>query len=139
MAVETITMGPGTLVLGPVGTSKSIESQVTNARCTPSVERGDALNVLSGESVAGDRTETWVLAGTIVQDFGNAAGVWQYCFEHRGESLEFVFVPNTAAGRQVSGTVTVEALEVGGDVKSKPSSDFEWQIVGDPVPEAIGA
>lgn len=139
MAVQTITMGPGTLVLGEAGTSKAMESQITNARCTPNVDRGDALNVLSGESVPGDRTETWTLAGTIVQDFGEAAGVWAFCFTHRGETLPFVFVPNTAAGRQISGDVTVEALEVGGDTKTKPTADFEWQISGDPVPEAVPA
>lgn len=137
MPVQTITMGPGSLVLGEVGTSKALEAQVTNARCVPNVDRGDALNVLSGESVPGDRDETWTLAGTLVQDFGEVAGVWQWLFDNRGTTVPFVFVPNTAAGRQISGDVTVEAIEAGGDVKSKPTSDFEWPISGAPVPAAI--
>lgn len=132
MAVKTLTMGPGVLTIGELGTLKAFQSQVTNCRLTPAVDRGDALNVLSGESVPGDRDESWTLAGTLVQDFGDDAGVWQFCFDNRGTQLPFVFVPNNADGRQATGTLTVEAVELGGDAKAKPTSDFEFALVGDP-------
>lgn len=139
MAVNTLTMGPGTLILGEVGSTKAFSSQVTNARIVPSVDTGDPLNVLSGESVPGDRDESFTLAGTLVQDFGAADGTTEWTYTNRGVSMPFVFVPNTAAGRQVSGTVVVEAVEIGGDARSKPTSDFEWTLVGAPVLEAIPA
>lgn len=133
MAVDTLTMGPGTLVLGEVGSVKALSSQVTNARVVPSVDNGDAINVLSGESVPGDRTETWTLEGTLVQDFGTLDGVVEWLFTNRGTAVPFTFVPNTAAGREVTGTVTVEAVQIGGDAKTKPTSDFSFLLSGDPV------
>lgn len=137
MPVTTLTMGPGVLTIGDVGTLKAFQSQVTNVRLTPSVDRGDPLNVLSGESVPGDRDESWTLAGTLVQDFGDDVGVWQFCFDNRGDQLPFVFVPNNVDARQATGTLTVEAVELGGDAKAKPTSDFEFQLVGDPLIAAV--
>lgn len=143
MTVNTLTMGPGTLTIGDVGSLKSFQSQITNCRLVPNVDNGDPINVLSGESVPGDRDENWTLAGTIVQDFGaGAAGVdslVEWLFTNRGATMPFQFVPNTAIGRQISGDLTVEAVEIGGDVKTKPTSDFEFQVSGDPVLEAAGA
>lgn len=137
MTVNTMTMGPGTLTLGDVGDVKSLSSQVTNVRITPNVDTGDPINVLSGESVPGDRDETWTLAGTLVQDLGagvaGADSIVEWLFTNAGETMPFTFVPSTAKGRQITGDVTVEAVEIGGDVKSKPTSDFEWQVSGRPA------
>jgi hypothetical protein len=45
-----------------------------------------------------------------------------------------VFIPNEDAGKAVTGSLTVDPLDVGGDeVKKNMSVDFEWPIVGDPV------
>lgn len=140
MTVNTLTMGPGTLTIGDVGSVKSFSSQVTNVRLTPSVDVGDPLNVLSGESVPGDRDETWVLAGTLVQDLGagvaGADSLVEWLFTNAGNLEPFTFVPSTAKGRQFSGELTVEAVEVGGDVKTKPTSDFEFAVNGRPTLEA---
>lgn len=140
MTVNTLTMGPGTLTIGDLGSEKAFSSQVTNVRLVPSVDNGDPINVLSGESVPGDRDETWTLAGTLVQDLGagvaGADSLVEWLFNQRGTTLPFVFVPNTSRGRQFSGDLTVEAVEVGGDAKTKPTSDFEFVISGDPVLEA---
>jgi hypothetical protein len=42
-------------------------------------------------------------------------------------------VPNTVAGKKITGTVTVEPISVGGDVDSDAESEFEWDFVGEPV------
>lgn len=133
MTVNTYTMGPGTLTVGDVGDVQAFSSQVTNVRVTPSVDTGDPINVLSGESVPGDRDETWTLAGTLVQDLGSVDGCVEWLFTNAGTSFPFTFIPSTAKGKQITGTVTVEAVEIGGDVKTKPTSDFEWAISGRPL------
>lgn len=132
MAVKTLTMGPGTLTIGEVGTTQEFASQLTSCRFTPTADKGDPINVLSGEQVAGDRTESFTISGTLVQDFGDATGLTEFCWTNRGVQLPFVFMPNTAAGRQVSGDLVVEAVEIGGDVKTKPTSDFTFDVVGTP-------
>lgn len=132
MPVQTMTMGPGTLSLGEAGSLQQLESQLTNCRVSPSVDTGDPINVLSGEQAPGDRTESFTLAGTLVQDFGNVESVTEWTWQNRGQQVPFTFTPNTAKGRSITGTVTVEAVEIGGDVKTKPTSDFEWTIIGAP-------
>lgn len=133
MAINTTTVGAGTLTVGAVAELTNFSGQVTSVRVIPSVDYGDQLRALSGEVVAGDRTESWTIEGTILQDLGATESTTEWLFEHRGESHVFEFVPNTAKGKKVVGTVTVEAIEVGGDVGTKPTSDFAWTLVGDPV------
>jgi hypothetical protein len=137
MTVNTITMGPGTLTIGDVGDLTTFSSQITNCRVTPNVDTGDPINVLSGETVPGDRDETWTLAGSLVQDLGagidGADSKVEWLHANAGTTFPFTFIPATAAGRKITGNVTVEAVEIGGDVKSKPTSDFEWQISGRPA------
>lgn len=136
MPVDTITIGAGTLVLGEEGSLTNLESQVTACRLVPSVENSDPTNVLSGEQAPGDRSESFTLKGTILQDFGRASGsgvdLTAWLFDHRGETMPFTFVPNTSKGKGITGDLTVEAIDIGGDVKTKPTSDFEWTVVGAP-------
>lgn len=138
MTVNTITVGPGTLTVGEVGTLATLSSQVTACRVVPDVENEDPINVLSGEQAPGDRSESWTLAGTLLQDLGAVDSTTEFLFENRGTQLPFVFSPSTAAGKQITGEVVVEAIEMGGDAKTKPTSDFEWQIVGEPTIAAAG-
>lgn len=133
--IDTITVGAGTLSLGETGSLTQLESQVTSCRLVPDVTVDDPINVLSDEQAAGDRSESFTLQGTLLQDFGRATGVdishWLY--EHRGEEMPFEFVPSTSKGKSITGILVVEAVDIGGDVKTKPTSDFEWQVIGAPT------
>lgn len=133
MAVNAITVGAGSLSIGAALDLVNFSGQTTSVRLVPSVDQGDQILVLSGESVAGDRTESWTIEGTFLQDFGSAESTWEKLFALRGETHVFEFVPSTAAGKKISGSLIVEAVELGGDVGSKPTSDFEFQLVGSPV------
>lgn len=132
MAVNTITIGAGTLTIGEAGSLKDFSAQVTSCTLTPSVDVGDPVNVLSGEQAPGDRSESWALSGSILQDLGATDSLVEWLFEHRGEQHPFEFVPSTSKGKRVSGELTVEAVAIGGDVKTKPTSDFEFTLVGEP-------
>lgn len=133
MAVNTITVGAGSLTIGATTDLTNFSGQVTSCRLVPSVDQGDAINVLSGESVAGDRTESFTLEGTLLQDFGSTESTTEWLFEHRGETHVFEYTPSTAKGRKVTGSVVVESIEIGGDVSTKPTSDFSFTLVGEPV------
>lgn len=138
MPVEYITVGPGTLTIGASGSLQDFSAQATSVKLTPSVDNGDPINVLSGEQVAGDRSESFTLDGTFLQDLG-ADSLTEWLFTNRGTEQPFVFVPSTAAGRQISGSLIVEAIDIGGDVKTKPTSDFSFVIVGAPAIAAVSA
>lgn len=133
MTVKYITVGPGTLTIGSDDDLTDFSAQATSCKLTPAVDNGDPINVLSGEQVPGDRAESFTLDGTFLQDLqATGTGTTDWLFEHRGETQDFVFVPQSAAGRQVSGQLVVEAIDIGGDAKTKPTSDFSF-IVLNPV------
>jgi len=131
MTVQAQTLGPGTFTIGSVGTPLDLTAQVTSIKVTPSADAEDSIVTLSGETLAGERTYSWTLGGTLVQDLTDA-GMFDYTWTNKGTQVPFTFTPSTAAGRSVTGTVIVDPLELGGDVKKKNTTDFEWVIVGDP-------
>lgn len=137
MAVNTITVGPGSLTIGASTALVNFSGQVTACRLVPSVDQGDNIAVLSGESVAGDRTESFTLEGTLLQDFGTANGTTEKLFTMRGQTHVFEFTPATAKGKKITGSLVVEAIEIGGDVNTKPTSDFTFVVVGSPVIAAV--
>lgn len=133
MAVTAHRLGPGSLKLGETGTPTDFSAQATNTRLSPSVDEEDNIPVLSGEEVAGDDTTSWVLAGTLLQSY-DIAGLIYWCFENRGKTVPFEFVPSTAdAEYGWRGNVKVVPLEVGGDVKTRNTSDFEMKVIGEPT------
>lgn len=133
MAVNTITMGPGSLTIGATTDLTNFTGQITSIRLVPSVDQGDSVMVLSGESVAGDRTESFTLEGTVFQDLGATTSTTEWLFTNRGETHVFEFIPSTAKGKKITGSLVVEAIEIGGDVNTKPTSDFSFVVVGTPT------
>lgn len=135
--MTTYKMGPGTLTLG--AGPLQVAGQITNCRVESSenVSTGDDLNFLDGTTELGDEDATYrfTLAGTLAQDI-SAAGVVDWSWTNKGTEQPFTFVPSTAVGRQVQGTLTPVPLTIGGEVKSKPTSDFTWRIKGTPDFEA---
>ena len=134
MATRRFTMGPGALTLGVLGDQAA---QVTNMRIewSESTNTGDNVPTLDGGELTGDSDTTYtaVLAGNVVQDL-EAAGLVAWSWANKGDEVPFTFVPNSAIGREVTGTVRVGTITLGGDVKDKtPRSDISWPCVGDPI------
>jgi hypothetical protein len=127
-------LGPGLLTIGDTGTLMDISCRLSAAKVEWDKDKEDDVPVLCGDTIAGATTYTSKLTGTIAQDLHDPEGLVNYSWEHKGEQVPFVFVPSTAAGQQVTGTLILDPLDVGGDeVKKNMMSDFEWDIVGDPV------
>jgi len=132
MTVQAQAMGPGVFTIGSVGTPLDLTAQVTALKVTPSVEAEDSLPTLSGETLAGERNYSWMVSGTVIQDL-TEDGMFDYTWTNAGDQVPFTFTPSTDAGRTVTGTLIVDPLELGGDVKKKNTTDFEWAVVGQPV------
>lgn len=137
MPINTTELGPGTLTLG--SGALQVNEQMTSATINPAeaVETTDTIKVLSGATVDGAEsvTHTFTLSGTFLQDLASAAGVVAWSWENMGTEQAFTFVPSTAAGLAVTGTLVPVPLAIGGDeVDAGPmSSDFTWRIKGTPV------
>jgi hypothetical protein len=101
---------------------------------TENVDTLDAVPMLCGDELPQEENAsvTWQVTGTMQQDI-SAAGVVAYTWDNSGAEVPFSFVPNTVAGREITGVVRVVPLTVGGDVKTRPTSDFTWSAIGTPV------
>lgn len=133
MAAKHITVGPGTFTIGADEDLVNLSSQATAVKLVPSVDTDDPILVLSGEIIQGDRSETWTIEGTLVQDLGAAESTTEYLFNNAGEEKPFSFTPANANGKTITGTLVVEAIEIGGDTGTKAMSDFEFALIGRPV------
>lgn len=135
MPVKSFKLGPGVLTLGEAGTALSIEAQIANARVdwSENVSSTDDLDLLNGETLAGDENATYraTLAGNLVQDI-TTGGVVEWSWLNKGTEQAVRFVPSTAEGREVVGVIVPVPLTLGGDVKTRNRSDFTWRFVGDP-------
>jgi hypothetical protein len=127
-------LGPGKLTVGT--TPNDFSCQVTAARVEWEVDEGDDVVVLCGDTVPGARTYSAHLTATILSDLAKTPGpgIVEHSWTAKGTQETFVFVPSTAAAKQVTGSVILDPISVGGDESGQNmTSDFDWAIVGVPV------
>jgi len=129
MATIDSRLGPGTLTLGTTDRG----AQVSNCRLVPSNNSTDGTPTLGTPTPAADITTTWALVGSAIQDWEDPAGFVEYCRINNNTEVAFEWEPNSAKGITYTGTCKVVAVEIGGDVASQNTSDFEFSLVGDPV------
>jgi len=140
MPVSSYKLGPGSLTIGDGAGAQSIEAQLANARIewSENVTQDDDLNLLDGGQLLGDSAATYrsTLAGKLVQDL-DLSGFLFWTWAEKGNEHPFVFVPNDVAAVQVTGTLVVAPVNLGGDVKTRPTSDFVFRCVSDLTPAAV--
>jgi hypothetical protein len=108
--------------------------QATNVHVTPTYDDdGDPVESLCGDVIPAGKKESWVLAGTSVQDFDDPLGFMTYCFENRLQTVTFLWQPNITGAPEWSGEVVIVALEEGGDVNVRLTADWEFDLSGVPV------
>jgi|SRR5215471_3564071 len=133
MTITESRLKDGTLSLGTTPNTIDFSCQVTNCRINSSYDDdGDAVETLCGDQMAvGRRLSGRSLAGTFIQDWTAAAAtsITEFCYDHDLEVMSFTYTPNTA-GPTLSGSLRIEvpAETYGGDVNTRLTSDFEWQL-----------
>jgi hypothetical protein len=126
----------GKLTLGgtgspPVG-GEEFACQATNVRIVPTFnDQGDEVETLCGDKLSPDTTSTWNLQGTSIQDFDNPESFIKYTWDNNLTKIPFTWQPNAAA-TVISGIVQMRAVEMGGDVNTRITTDFDWPLDGDP-------
>lgn len=129
--IKANSLGPGSLTLGTApGTELAVSC--TAVTLEPSVDTDDDLVVLSGDTLAGEDTFTWQLNATLLQSYEEDA-LADWLFDHRGEQHEFTFIPSRDHSRGWKGTIKVRPMSIGGDVKTRNTSDVEFPLVGEPT------
>lgn len=127
MPIKESKLKAGTLTLGGV----EFAVQMTNVRVTPTHdEDGDPIETLSGDSLAADTVRGNQLNLTAIQDWEDVAGFVNYTWENDLDTVAFSWAPRGATGPTYSGNVEVRAVEVGGDVNKRLTTDAEWTCEG---------
>lgn len=130
MAVKSHKLGPGLLTFGEVGSPLEWGAQVRKCTVEPDSEDGDILPVLSGEEVTEDDEDTYNLTGEILQSY-DAQSLLVWCHLNHREQVPFTFRPVSDQELGVKGTVIIKRLAIGGEVKTRNTSEFEFRGVGD--------
>lgn len=108
-------------------------AQATNVRLTPSVdEQGDPIETLSGDQKGADEVTTWALTIEAIQDFDDPTGFVKFCFDNAGQSVPFSWKAS-ATSPTWSGDLTVRAVEFGGTVNTRNSTEAEFPVIGTPT------
>lgn len=138
MPIVSHKLGPGSLTFGEVASAKEFASQLRNAVLTPDTEEEDPIDVLSGEQIDGDETYTYTIGGTLLDGYTmDSLAVW--AFENKGLVLPFEFIPNAdvTGAMKWTGNAKIRPIAHGGDVKTRNENDFEFKVIGEPVPAAV--
>lgn len=139
-------LGPGTLKLG--ATDTDFGAQISNVVLEPSQDTEDGTPTLGEPDPLPLITESWVLKGEAIQDWEEAAGFVNWCFDHALTEQDFEFEPNSSTpdSSVYSGSCMVTSIPIGGDVSAQVTSAFEFPVSGVPVrtnpavaPEAAAA
>lgn len=134
MATATTLLGPGTIKIGETGDVVDFSAQLLGGTVEWDKDTEDDVSVLDGGVLPGETTYTATIKGEVFQDLGDVDGLVAWTWANKGLEVPITFVPNTAAGKEVTGTVIVDPLAVGGDeAKKRMRSEFEWAFVGEPV------
>lgn len=126
----------GTLTLGAAPLDVSCQVTAVSVNPTENVTTDDAIHVLCGEVLpASDTVDySFTLSGTVLQDL-TTGGLIDYTWANAGLEVPFVLIPDDTATTdpQVTGTVRLIPLVIGGEVPGRPTSDFEWACIGTPA------
>ncbi|MFW0790102.1 hypothetical protein [Gordonia sp. CPCC 205333] len=133
-------LGPGSLIFTIAGTPPAgnaaaldISCQVTACKITFDSDKEDDLPTLCGGVLAGEKNYTSKLEASAAQDL-EKNGLIDWTWKNAGKQARFEFIPLTGPGAAtVTGTVTIDPVELGGDVKKRNVSDFEFDTIGVPV------
>ena len=128
----TLTFGGSGGGTGTPGTT--FACQATTVKVTPSYDDdGDAVETLCGDEIPAGKKEKWTLNGTSIQDFDDPEGFLAYCYENSLQTVTFEWTPNATGAPTWAGSVVIRALEEGGDVNTRLTTDWEFDVQGRPT------
>jgi hypothetical protein len=129
-----VALGPGTLIFGPTASAIDASCLINNARIAVDKSQDDTRYKLCGTASPGKITYTYKLSGNLDTDVDDPDGLFAFSQLNAGKTIEFEFVPNTAAQTAAAGSLVMDPLEFGADEFGAPlDSDFELTIIGQPT------
>lgn len=139
MATNDSRVRSGTLTFTPgTGTERDYSGQATSVAIVPSVNEEDPVEVLDGTKVGGGSTTADTLDFTVISDHAAANGLIAFSWKYRGNTINFEFVPDADPLNTWTGTVVMQALQVGGAVGEQLAIDGSLNITSIDPPASFG-
>ena len=130
---KPLSLGPGTLIFGePSVDQLDISCQVTACKVTFASDKEDDLPTLCGGVISGEKVYTSKLEFSAAQDL-EVNGMIDWTWKHAGKEVPFTFAPRNDETAAIKGTVVIDPVEIGGDVKKRNISEAEFDLVGMPT------
>lgn len=126
----TLTFGSETP--GPVFTASCQPTAV--ALVPTATDVGEAVEVLCGDEIPPDTNTTWAMTLTAIQDWGSETGFIPWTLTNDLVTMPYTWAPNGPTGVTYTGNVQVRALQIGGDVGVRITSDATWPLTEAPTP-----
>ena len=131
-------LGPGTLKFGDTGSEQEFASHVTTCEITPSFNEEDPIPTLSGDQyVDGDATFEGTISGEFLQEY-TVEGLVKWTWDNNGQTVPFTFTPRNDAELSWKGECVIRPVNVGGEVKTANTAEFEFRVLELPTIETIG-
>lgn len=125
-------VGPGELQLGDTGDEVDLAPQCSKAKISWDKDTEDAIDTLDGGELPGDVKYKAKLEATVIQDI-SAGGLVELTWSKKGTQIPFTYTPNSDEEATITGDLVLDPIDVGGDVKTRPTSDIEFDCVGEPA------
>lgn len=130
MSVKSHRLGPGSLKFGATGSEQEFAFGLREVSIEPETEEGDSIPVLSGDEISDGDEDSYNLTGVMLQSYDESSFiVWAHT--NHGTEVPFKFTPDNDKALGVTGTVKIRRVRIGGEVKARNDSDFEFPGVGD--------
>ncbi len=125
MSVKSHRLGPGRLTFGDTGSEVNFGVGLRECTVKNSVKEGDPIPVLSGDELDEGDEETYTVGGKLLQSYDLSSFlVWAHV--NAGTVVPFYFRPDSDKALAVKGSVKVRRIDIGGTVKDRNTSDFEF-------------
>lgn len=123
-------LGPGSLIIGDTGSTTEFAPRCKSVAIEPETDQEDDEFALDWGTIEGDTTDTANLTGTLWQTYDSTALI-KWAHDNHLKVLPFEFIPDAGTGAwKVTGKVQITRIAIGGDAKTRNTSDFEWKIIG---------
>lgn len=132
MAIKRTKLGPGTLLFGETASGKEFATGVVKCAVEPSYNEGDTIAVLSGDKDTEAGTWEGTLTGEFYQEY-TTDSLLKWTWDHDGELMAFTFTPNKTTGLTVNGKVKIRPVNIGGDVDTENTTEFEFAMPEKPT------
>lgn len=129
MSVHSHRLGPGSIKFGSTGSEQEFAVSCREVALEPETDEGDMVPVLSGDEYSDGDDDSYNLTGVMLQAYDTSAFlVWAH--DNHGTETPFRFRPDNDKALTATGTVKVRRVRIGGEVKTRNESDFEFPGVG---------